>query len=246
METSTHYNGTVTLGFDPKKHVYTIDGKKVSGVTTVLGIIAKPALIWWAARKAGEYVELTLKPGVSLDEIQIKQLAKDATWAHKNNKDAAADMGTWVHDWIDKYVNGLNPSLPISPQLIGAVNSFKQWYDESDIEPIMTEQKLCSPTYQLAGTADFIGMYNGKLTIMDWKTGSGIYAEMLLQLGAYVIMYEEEYGKKVEQIGIVNCSVRSTFATHFSTDVQKAKDLYLQVLKLAGDLRQLEESLTNK
>ena len=35
--------------FDAKKHVHTLDGKNLTGVTTVLSVIAKPALIQWAA-----------------------------------------------------------------------------------------------------------------------------------------------------------------------------------------------------
>ncbi|WP_460909890.1 PD-(D/E)XK nuclease family protein, partial [Staphylococcus aureus] len=66
-----------------------------------------------------------------------------------------------------------------------AVNSFLKWWAMQDIKVIKAEQKLCSPKMKLAGTADLVCELNGKLTILDWKTGSGIYPEAVLQMGAY-------------------------------------------------------------
>lgn len=240
---STHYNGTVKLQFDPQKHYYLINGDLAYGVTNVLQILAKPALIWWAAKCAGEHVEKTLQAGVALDELEIKQLAKDAIWAHRNKKDSAADLGSMVHEWIEQYVKGNEPSAPVNKQMLKATRAFVKWYEATDTELVSSEQRLCSPTLMLAGTVDFVGKVDGKLTIVDWKTGSGIYPEMFLQMGAYVLMYEEEFGEEVEQVGIVNCSVKAPFKTQFTTDVQRLKDTYLLVLKLAKQLKQLEEEL---
>ena len=38
--------------YKDSNHSYTLDGKRLTGVTTILGVIAKPALIGWAARMA--------------------------------------------------------------------------------------------------------------------------------------------------------------------------------------------------
>lgn len=240
---SQHYNGTVTLQFDPQKHYYLIDGELAFGVTNVLQILAKPALLPWVAKCTAEFWEQNIKPGEPLDEVQIQRLVRESKVAHRNRKDAAADMGTYVHDWIEKYVTGDQPTPPQNAQLAKAVRAFVKWYESTSIEPLASEQKLCSPTLKLAGTVDFIGKIDGKLTIVDWKTGSGIYPEMFLQMGAYVLMYEEEFGEKVEQVGVVNCSVKAPFKTQFTTDVAKLKRMYKQVLTLAKELRQLEEEL---
>jgi hypothetical protein len=42
--------------FDEKKHLYFYDGKPMTGCTTILGVLAKPALIPWAAKMAVEYI----------------------------------------------------------------------------------------------------------------------------------------------------------------------------------------------
>ena len=40
-----------------KRHAHYINGKRATGVTTILGVIAKPALIAWSARMAVDYIE---------------------------------------------------------------------------------------------------------------------------------------------------------------------------------------------
>lgn len=242
MELTTHYNDTVTLEFDPVKHYYTINGEKAWGVTTALQVLAKPALIPWATGCASKYFEENVKPGQCLDEVQIANLAKEMRWAYKNRSGEAADMGTWVHKFAEDYVLGKNPTEPVNPKLQKAVRSFKKWFDESDIEVISSEQKLCSRKHRLAGTVDLICKLDGKLTIVDWKTGSGIYPEMMLQMGAYSEMYEEEFGKKVEQVGVVNCSVKRSFQTKFDSNVEQHRKTYLDVLNIKKRLDALEES----
>lgn len=243
MEITKHYNETVTLEFDPQAHVYLIDGKKANGVTTVLNRLAKPGLLYWAAKMASEHVESILKPGVGLDEVQIKQLAKDAIWAHRNVKDKAADMGTWVHQWIQDFIKGDNPEKPHNPELYKSTAEFIDWYKTLHHTNPKTEVKLCSPTLMLAGTADLITEVEGELTIIDWKTGKGIYPEAVLQMGAYSLMYEEEFGKEVKRVGVVNCSIKAPFKTYFTDEVKRAKDIYLLLLNLDREFHKLEQEM---
>lgn len=242
-ETTTHYNGTVTLEFDPQKHKYLLNGEKVNGVTTVLQRLNKPALIYWSANMAAKHIEATLRPGISLDEVEIKQLAKDALWAHRNTRDGAADMGTWVHQFIQDFVEGKNPQEAVNPQLSKATKSFKDWYKTINVKNQDCEKRLCSPTLKLAGTVDMICELDGKLTIIDWKTGSGIYPEMLLQMAAYALMYEEEFGQTVEQVGVVNCSVKAPFKYYFTDKLEILKELYTRLLVLDRGLYELETTM---
>lgn len=243
METTKHYKGAVKLSFSPGKHSYMINGEKAKGVTTVLSILAKPALIVWAAKMAAEYIENTLEAGVSYDEVQIKEFAKNAQWAHRSKKDSAADAGTMVHQWIQDYVEGKNPKMPVHEGMKRAIEGFLQWWIQQDVKVVQAEAKLCSPTLMLAGTADLVCYLNGKLTILDWKTGSGIYPEYLLQMGAYADMYEEEFGERVEQVGVINCSVRAEFSKVLVNKVPKLKQVYRSLLKLNEDMDKVNEIL---
>jgi hypothetical protein len=68
MERYELYAGNVILNFNPDKHLYTVDDKKIDGVTSILGVINKPALIAWAANCAADFIKATLKAGRSLDQ----------------------------------------------------------------------------------------------------------------------------------------------------------------------------------
>ena len=47
------YQGKVILEFDSQNHIYSVEGKQVYGVTNIIGVLAKPALIFWASNKIG-------------------------------------------------------------------------------------------------------------------------------------------------------------------------------------------------
>lgn len=242
LESHTLFNGTVRLDFDPVKHRYYIDGKYANGVTTVLGILNKPALVGWAARMAAEHIKANIVPGEPLDEIQIQQLVKGAQEAHRNTRDSAADGGTYVHNWIEDFMRGNNPQMPVSPVLKRVIEDFLKWHDRVRPEVVEIERMMCSPTHGLAGTPDLIARVDGKLTIMDWKTGSGIYPEMFLQLAAYAVMYEEEFNEPIEALHVVNASLKNVFRDRAETDVEKYKTAFLQTLNLYRSVKAIEEA----
>lgn len=238
----TRYNGKVRLDFDPVKHRYKINGEYANGVTTALGIIAKPQLIYWSANMAADHVKSTLVPGKGLDEIQIQQLVEECRKAHLRKRDSAADQGTYIHNWIEDFVNRKSPAMPVNENLQRTINDFLAWWDNTNIEVIYPERAMCSVKYMLAGTPDLICKVDGKLTIMDWKTGKGIYPEMFMQMAAYAIMYEEEFpGEKVECLQVVNASVTNMFQTEVRCEVETFKKAYLSALELYKVNKEVEK-----
>ena len=242
-ESAIMYDGKVRLDFDPVKHRYKINGEYASGVTTALGVIAKPQLIWWAAGEAANYFKENVVPGKPLDELEIQEICANARKAHNQKKDKAADAGTYIHNWIESYVNGESPEVPVNPDLKRVVDDFLSWWSSQKIEVVAPEQKFCSPSLMLAGTADLVCKVDGKLTIMDWKTGSGIYPEMFLQLGAYALMWEEEHpDQPIERLHVVNASIKNMFDDLYREDVQFFKDGYLKALELYKHKQTMDKS----
>lgn len=246
QESVVLYDGKVYLDFDPVKHRYKINGEFAYGVTTALGIINKPFLVQWAASQAADYVKSSLKPGQALDELEIQELVASARKAHITKRDGAADAGTYVHNWIESFVRGEKPETPVNDKLAKVINDFRKWWDTTKPEVISPERMLCSPTHKLAGTTDLICRINGKLTIVDWKTGSGIYPEMFLQMGAYALMYQEETGEEVEQLTIVNASIKNMFQTQSVTQVKPFTEQYLRAYQLYVGQKEVEALLRNK
>jgi hypothetical protein len=173
-------------------HKYTVNGRECLGVTTVLGQLAKPALIPWAVKMTVDYLQSTMKPGESYDEVQIQKMLEEAKKAHRQKKDDAANFGTMVHEWIESYIKGFNPEPPVNPQMQIAIASFLNWVKNNNVTFISSERPVYSKKYNYAGTCDFICEMNGKRYVGDIKTSNGIYNEYLMQVAAYRFALQEE------------------------------------------------------
>ena len=196
--------------FNEEKHIHELDGKPLIGVTTVLSVISKPALIQWAANMAVDYIDTNLPVKRSENILEMgaddfKRVLTEAKTAHRKKKEKAGDFGTLVHksieDWIkeDKLPTNLDESQTI------AFNNFKNWVTENKVEFLESEKHLYSEKEWIGGIVDLVFKMDGKKYIGDIKTGSGIYNEAFFQMGAYHIMLDEMgEAKDVEGYIVIN------------------------------------------
>lgn len=194
--TTLLYNDTVKLEFDSFRHRYTDDQGKVTSVTTALSIINKPALVNWAANMAVEYIAEQIEPGKSYDELQLDAIWEGGKRAHYQKKISAAGLGTFVHKWIERYIKGEDPEMPVNEGLQLSVNQFLEWVKKHDVKFLCSEQPIYSKKFRYTGTLDFICFIDGKMYIGDLKTTSGIYSEMWIQTSAYRKARTEEFPKE--------------------------------------------------
>ena len=191
------YNKQIKLTFEEIKHSYFYEGKKVPSVTNAIGILAKPALINWAAGMATDYWKENIKPGVAYDEIQINTIWKEARSAHYKKKVETGDIGTFIHQWVSDYIKGKNPPPPTNDQLKKSTEQFKNWQKDYKVKFLASEQVVYSRKNNYCGTLDFICEIGGKLYLGDLKTSSGIYYnEYGMQVTAYQMAREEEFPKE--------------------------------------------------
>lgn len=152
---------------------YLKDGETVvPGVTTVLGILAKQALIHWAWK------------------LGVKNID------YRKFRDELADIGTLAHDMILCYLKKkkCDTSEYSKVQIDKAENcflSFLSWEKVHDIKPILIEQSFVSERYRFGGKFDFYGEVDGVPTLGDFKTGKRIYDEAFYQLAGYDILLAE-------------------------------------------------------
>jgi len=80
------------------------------------------------------------------------------------------------------------------------------------------EKAIYSKRLRLAGTADCIAEYDGKLSIIDFKTASRkrdeINENYLVQATFYSIAWEELTGEKIEQIVILTVTEDGSLDVH--------------------------------
>lgn len=177
--------------FDPEgkgKSRYQLNGVGMTGVTTILGAIAKPNLIDWAATEA-------YKDSIGRSKSEIEQILLDKTYAHKRRSDSAKDIGKDAHDWVERYIKSKiegtkEPEIDDSTSHI--CRRFRAWAENKNVKFIASELSVFSRKYFYAGTFDFVCEIDGKRYLGDFKTSSGIYGrEYFAQCAAYRIAIEE-------------------------------------------------------
>ena len=158
-------------------------GKRLPGVTTVIGILNKPLLVPWANN-------------LGLQGINVRDYVSDK-----------ADIGTLVHEMMFCDLSGekVDTSYYTGQQIDIAENSFKKylrWKKEHTIEPILLEEGMVSEKFQYGGTIDNYCLIDGVLTLIDYKTCKALYSEHFIQVSAYRQPLRE-YGHKVKNCAIL-------------------------------------------
>lgn len=177
--------------FDPEgkgKSRYQLNGKGMTGVTTILNSIAKPNLIDWAASEA-------YKDSLELSKEDIKRIIDEKDYAHKRKNDSAKDIGKDAHDWVERYIKASikGDKLPeLDQETAHICRRFRAWAEHENVKFIASELSVLSRKYFYAGTFDFVCEINGRRYLGDFKTSSGIYGrEYFAQCAAYRIAIEE-------------------------------------------------------
>ncbi len=180
---------------------YWINGHQLPSVTTILEVIAKPALGPWYAKEERRQLETALldvlvlpgPPGrEAYKAFVLEQLARAITGvkAADRARDQAATIGTAVHAGIEWQIRtalgedaGPEPRLPDAAAW--AVESWKDWARSVQLEPLALERVVYCEDCGYAGTMDLYAQVNGIATVLDWKTSRAIYPEAFLQNVAY-------------------------------------------------------------
>lgn len=217
--------------FIPETHTYLYDGKRMTGVTTILGIIAKPQLINWAANMGCDYIRKNVAyaiPGADGGYWAIKpSTVEEAATAHSQKRDKAADEGTKAHKlvelWIRDSMNGI-----MSDRDYSSVQSFINWAVENKVKFLEVEKSLYDKERFIAGTCDFTCEIGGKKMVGDLKTGKSIYYEAFVQTAAYMLMLGGEYDGSL----IVHLPQKGELKIHERYDHETDKQVFLSALNI--------------
>lgn len=160
------------------KRIYkNVEGKRVPSVTTILSVIDKPALKVWANN-------------IGLQGIKMSEYVDDK-----------ADIGTLAHSICEFSLVGtpIEWGNYIREQIIQACKCAKKFFEwksyQAEFVPIASELELVSEKYQYGGCCDLVAVLNGRLTLIDFKTCSGVWNEAKYQTCAYLKMLNENFDK---------------------------------------------------
>lgn len=228
METATKYQ------FDQKKHLHTLDGKPLTGCTTVLSVIAKPALIQWAANMAvesikGEIYDCSLVPPREI----LDGIFERARSAHRQKKETAGDWGTAVHAAVETWIKENKLPIDLDENGLKVFDLFRNWSASNKVTFFESEMHIYSEKHWLGGIVDLVLDIGGQTWIADIKTSSGIYEEAFFQMAGYHLMLEEMglYPNITGYI-VLNLKKDGTFEEKRSISNEDNREAFLAALKL--------------
>lgn len=153
-------------------------GKAYPSVTTVLGRLKAQAIQEWRNRVGEE----------EANKVMTK----------------AARRGTNVHSMCEMYLKNDYQPMRYMPADVETFNTMRPYLNKINNIHLL-EGRLYSDHLQLAGTVDCIAEYEGKLSVIDFKTSlkpkkREWIDNYFMQESAYAIMYEERTGRPITQL----------------------------------------------
>lgn len=197
---------------------YSLDGRPLTGVSTICGVQNKPFLVDWAAKEA--YLDAR---GRTIEDIDF--IIKKKDYAHKQTAKASTDKGTAAHGHVEAFIkNYLDNKTYITwtiedEEVRTSVERFWNWAIDNQVEFVGTEISVYSRKHWFAGSFDFICKINGKLLLGDFKTSKQIDDTYFAQGAGYIIAVEE-LDPELKFDGVV--VVRSTLAKEDKVWYQKS------------------------
>jgi hypothetical protein len=235
------YGGTVTLQYEPKSHTYFLvrpngELEPQQGVTSVCHIIDKSKqLIPWgckmmAAKLLANIPTQAVTVGLgkelvdggiivpSIDFADFEHLVLDAKTAHKEKLEEAAELGSFAHSWVERYIKSILANGPDSEITQEILSNFPfddrvknccyaalDWMRKHNVRWLSAERKIYSRKHKYAGTADGFALvdscddpaccpvkFKDRFSNVDWKSSNYLYIEYILQGAAYTAAYNEE------------------------------------------------------
>lgn len=114
----------------------------------------------------------------------------------------ACDTGSTMHEILEYHLRKETISPPPNAYIKNLANQIIPFLDKRVTRVHAIEKVLYSDKYNLAGMTDVIATYNGKVSIVDFKTSKrkpkwGWIVDYLIQLAIYAMMCEEITGSPI-------------------------------------------------
>ena len=168
---------------------YKIGNTELPSVTSICGLLDKPALVGWAANAACDYIlDEVAKQTWPISLPAFSSIVEAARTNFRKVGRKAMDIGSQVHAAIEEYLQSGREPFKAEPAVASGFQAFKEWQGEHRLEVIATEQTVYAERY--AGTCDLICKLNGKRYLIDFKTSkladdAAAYPEHRYQVAAY-------------------------------------------------------------
>ena len=161
------------IKFNEEKHIYTVGGKVIPSVTTILkSVINKPGLLYWTVNMITKYIEENIMSWNG----DIEDLMKNAKKVPNEVRDEASNRGKVAHTWFEHGVKKTRTKKDYNKKYKGyidAVDNFMKVCSNNGIVFLDSEMMLYNKLRGLGaycGTLDGLAEDKDGFIIIDLKT----------------------------------------------------------------------------
>lgn len=253
------YNWSVNINFYPNSHRYMLlnqdwtNGWYIKSVSSITWIIDKPFLKQWAVNCMRDYLLFILNDK-RLPVTEEKVIEASKQWSEISNE--AKDIGTWVHDWIEQFINSklknedIDLDIPTEDRIQNWIMAFLNWFNSSNIQFLASEKFVYSKENNYCGKFDNSFIQDWKRILWDFKTSARIYPEYIMQCIGYIIADEEENWVEYDWLAILRFDKETwefeTFYLYKKENqelFEACKKSFLWALTLKNALEQVDKLL---
>ena len=200
-------------------------GNRVPSVTTILSRFKESGgLLYWANQQG--------LAGKTLDEARAP----------------ACTAGTMAHALVEAHINKrpaaeLTSDADVVAKARAAFEAYLKWAEMYQLTIRHTEVSLVSNVHNFGGRLDAVGLNSDGLVLLDWKTSNSVYADYLLQLAGYKVLWEENYPDN-PLVGFHLCRFakeEGDFSHHYFPKLDKEAETFLAMRSLYDLVKDVEK-----
>ncbi|HET6867718.1 MAG TPA: PD-(D/E)XK nuclease family protein [Solirubrobacteraceae bacterium] len=212
---------------------YLLDGEVLDSVSSIVDALRKEGLERWIETEATRGAVLAERMGELADvpeedwAARVKALGLGAT----AKRDEAADRGTIIHAAGHALTEGHVPNPAEFPEAgrPWVQGMMRAWLALAPSEIVAAEQIVCNPVHLYAGRPDLVAVVDGRVTLVDYKSGKGrIYDSAHFQARLYA-MALRHCGVEVERIVLVGIDDAGGFQLVECAATEKAAEALIAV-----------------
>lgn len=206
------------------------DGTPVPGVSTISGVMDKPALVIWANRLGLDGIDSTR---------YVDSLAQAGTLAHYFVEADLRDM-----DRDPEYLKEF--SQIDQDRAETSFVKYLDWKAQHDIILLGSEIEIVSAQYRCGGRLDLILQYDGIDTLVDLKTCKALYGDgddKWAQVAGYKLLAEEA-GYEIPQSAILRLGREPTEGFEFA--IMPNPEAQVKRFLICRDLLEVNKILKKK
>lgn len=192
--------------FSKEEHLHLLNGKPLTGTSSVVNVLAKP-LTWWSAELAAveclekgekietirqEYEEAVVSGNKkqAIDKLQKKYpLFKKARFAHYDNLKKTAKKGTDLHELLERFVKSeMNKGTTITEEEEKLISPYIEWSRKNVKQYLASEAHCYDEELWVGGVTDAVAELNdGRIAVIDFKSSREAYPTHFIQASGYSI-----------------------------------------------------------